>query len=102
MSTKIRKRNKSNRKRNRHNWNEQDKKMTEKVTNYLIKEFKKEGIIIQKYQSKTSLSVYLKLDYGVLNSIRISDHKGEKYLNYRYNVLTICPEPISKINKTPY
>lgn len=72
------------------------------TANYLINELKKEGITIQRYDSKSSNSVYLKLDYGVLNSIRISDHKGKKHLNYKYNLLTICPYPISTNNKTSY
>lgn len=27
------------------------------------------------------------MDYGVCNSIRISDHEGKKHLNYRYNLI---------------
>lgn len=93
---------KKRRKKGKFKQNKQDKKQIEIITNYLIKNLKNEGIIIQKYKSKSSLSVYLKLDYGVLNSIRISDHKGKKHLNYKYNILTICPEPISTINKTRF
>lgn len=46
------------------------------------------GFKIQRYDSFTSKSIYLKLDYGVCNSIRISDHKGKKHLNYRFNLLS--------------
>ena len=52
----------------------------------IVRELKNNGFIIQRYISITSNSVYLKLDYGVMNSIRISDHKG-KQLSYRYNVI---------------
>lgn len=45
-----------------------------------------EGFIVQRYNAYTTNSIYLKLDYGVCNSIRISDHSGKKYLKYRYNI----------------
>lgn len=53
---------------------------------YFIAELKKHGIIIQRYNSITTNSTYLKLDYGVLNTVRISDHAGKKKLHYRYNI----------------
>lgn len=53
---------------------------------YFIAELKKHGIIIQRYNSITTNSTYLKLDYGVLNTVRISDHTGKKNLHYRYNI----------------
>ena len=45
-----------------------------------------EGFIVQRYGAYTTSSIYLKLDYGVCNSIRISDHPGKRYLKYRYNI----------------
>ena len=45
-----------------------------------------EGFIVQRYDAKTTDSIYLKLDYGVCNSIRISSHAGKKHLKYRYNI----------------
>lgn len=45
------------------------------------------GFILQRYDSYTTNSIYIKLDYGVMNSIRISDHRGKKHLKYRYNLL---------------
>ncbi|KRG16875.1 hypothetical protein ACA29_03085 [Lederbergia galactosidilytica] len=62
---------------------------------YIIVRLKKKGIVVQRYDSYSTNSIYLKLDYGVSNSIRISDHKGKKHLSYRYNVLTSCPYPVS-------
>jgi hypothetical protein len=44
------------------------------------------GFIIQRYDAYSTSSVYLKLDYGVCNSIRISNHSGKRYLKYRYNI----------------
>ena len=46
----------------------------------------KEGFIVQRYDAYSTNSIYLKLDYGMCNSIRISDHEGKKYLNYKYNL----------------
>ena len=46
----------------------------------------KEGFIIYRYDAYSSNSVYLKLDFGVSHSIRISDHEGKRHLHYRYNI----------------
>lgn len=45
-----------------------------------------EGFIVQRYDAYTTDSIYLKLDYGVCNSIRISSHAGKKHLKYHYNI----------------
>jgi len=58
------------------------------IADLVIKKLKNAGFVIQRYDSYTTNSVYLKLDYGVANSIRISDHKGKKHLQYRYNLLS--------------
>lgn len=50
------------------------------------------GFTIQRYNAYTTNSIYLKLDYGVCNSIRISDHPGKKYLKYRYNIGSFVKE----------
>lgn len=68
-------------------------KEIEEIASYVISRLKEQGIIIQRYNSITTNSVYLKLDNGVANSIRISDHRGKKHLAYRYNVLTSIKEP---------
>lgn len=46
----------------------------------------KEGFIVQRYDAYSTNSIYLKLDCGLCNSIRISDHEGKKHLSYMYNV----------------
>lgn len=53
---------------------------------YLQTELLKRGMIIHRYNAYSTNSIYLKLDWGVMNSIRISDHKGYDHLSYRYNV----------------
>lgn len=47
----------------------------------------KAGFVVHRYNAYSTQSVYLKLDYGVANSIRISDHKGKEKLAYRYNIM---------------
>lgn len=57
------------------------------ITDDIIHRLSHAGFTIQKYNAYSTDSVYLKLDYGVCNSIRISNHEGKKYLNYRYNII---------------
>ena len=45
------------------------------------------GFVVHRYNAYSTQSVYLKLDYGVANSIRISDHEGKEKLSYRYNIM---------------
>lgn len=44
-------------------------------------------VIIHRYDSYSTNSIYLKFDYGVANSLRISDHDGKRHLKYRFNIL---------------
>lgn len=44
------------------------------------------GFIIHRYNAYSTSSIYLKLDYGACNSIRISDHKGYSHLSYKYEI----------------
>lgn len=43
--------------------------------------------IVHKYCAYSSDSVYIKLDYGMGGSIRVSDHKGKKRYKYKYNIM---------------
>lgn len=63
-------------------------KRTLAIADAIIHTLKQNGVKIQRYDSVTSHSVYLKLDYGVLKTVRISDHNGKKHLKYRYNIQT--------------
>lgn len=53
---------------------------------------KKNDFIIHRYNSYSSNSIYLKVDFGLAGSIRISDHAGKGYLNYTFNVGTDIKE----------
>ena len=45
------------------------------------------GIDVALYASKSSNSVYLTLDYGVLKQVRVSDHKSSSY-KYTFEIGT--------------
>ena len=62
-------------------------KQLQETADYLIRVLKEQGFTIHRYDAYSSNSIYLKLDYGVCNSIRISDHTGKAYLKYRYNFI---------------
>ena len=64
----------------------------ENLANAITKKLIAEGFTVQRYDAYTTSSIYLKLDYGVCNSIRISDHPGKKYLKYRYNIGSFVKE----------
>jgi Glu-tRNA(Gln) amidotransferase subunit E-like FAD-binding protein len=59
-----------------------------KLAEQIVAAAKDNGFIVQRYDAYSTQSVYLKLDYGVCNSIRISNHTGKKHLSYRFNLLT--------------
>lgn len=66
------------------------------LANQLINRLKTECLVIQRYNAYSTDSIYIKLDYGVLNSIRISDHEGKKHLKYRYNLIIGCADNITE------
>ena len=43
-------------------------------------------MVIHRYDAYSTNSIYLKFDYGVAGSLRISDHPGKRHLAYRYNI----------------
>lgn len=57
------------------------------ISNEIIEKLKEKGFRIHKYYSKTTKSIYLKIDFGVCYGIRISDHKGKKKYKYRFNLI---------------
>lgn len=59
--------------------NEIAKILTERLT--------KLGFVVHRYNSVTTSSIYLKLDFGVCCGIRIADHYGRKKYHYRFNVM---------------
>lgn len=57
------------------------------VASVLIKRLLKLNFKVHRYNSFTTSSIYLKLDYGVSCGIRIADHLGKKKYHYRFNVI---------------
>lgn len=57
-----------------------------KAASWIVSECAKEGIVVMRYDAYGTNSVYLKLDDGVLGSLRISDHRGKRHLKYKYNL----------------
>lgn len=57
------------------------------IASEVVELLKRHDYVIQRYDAYSTSSVYLKLDYGLCNSIRIGDHKGKKGLQYRYNLM---------------
>ena len=45
------------------------------------------GFVVHRYNSVTTSSIYLKLDFGVCCGIIIADHNGRKRYHYRFNVM---------------
>lgn len=47
----------------------------------------KRGFIVKKHYSKTSKSIYIKIDKGLIPAIRISDHKKYNNDNCKFNIV---------------
>lgn len=58
-----------------------------KVAKKIKKLLSKRGFLVHQHNSQTSKSVYIKIDRGMLPSIRISDHKRLNNDNCKYNVI---------------
>lgn len=57
------------------------------IANILVQRLITEGFIVHRYNSHTTSSIYIKLDYGLSCGIRIADHPGKKKYSYRFNVI---------------
>lgn len=74
--------------------------MTSKeLAEYVIAKLLDAGFIVHRYDAYSTHSIYIKLDYGVGNSIRISDHRGKSHLTYRFNLLSYIDKKETIINK---
>lgn len=58
-----------------------------RIAKTLISFLQSQGIKVMRYDAYSTNSVYLKLDYGSLYSVRLSDHAGKKKLLYRFNAI---------------
>lgn len=55
----------------------------EDIAEHLTSILTAQGVHILQLRSESTRSIYLKVDYGVCNTIRISDHYSKRY---RYNI----------------
>lgn len=58
-----------------------------KIANILIERLLERDFIVHRYNSHSTSSIYLKIDYGLSCGIRIADHPGKKKYHYRFNVI---------------
>lgn len=57
------------------------------VADILIQRLLEMNFIVHRYNSYSTSSIYLKLDFGLSCGIRIADHPGKKKYHYRFNVI---------------
>lgn len=65
------------------------------MTLFIAEHFASKGHVVHYMQSTTTVSCYLKIDYGAGHSLRISDHPGKPGFGYRFNLYMDLPEPKS-------
>ena len=65
------------------------------LANTVVKELKRRRISVMMQTSSTSNTVYLLLEYGMLGTLRISDHMPKYPVAHRFNLITTCVEPLT-------
>ena len=63
----------------------------DQIARELINKLDDKGFVIHRYDTCTSNSIYLRLDYCVCQNVRISDHPSGNKCKTRYNVVTTEP-----------
>lgn len=58
-----------------------------KIARKVIELLHKRGFIVKQHCSKTSKSIYIKIDNGLIPAIRISDHKRYNDDNCKFNLI---------------
>lgn len=71
----------------------------EMMATTIIDYVKKYNIHILRYDSKSSESIYLKFDYGLAGTLRISAHPGKKHLGYTFNLIKGLSNPYKETQK---
>lgn len=59
---------------------------TDVIAEHIAKRLLEAGVDIRYYRAYSTDSRYMKLDDGVLNTVRISNHPGKQRLCYRYEI----------------
>lgn len=68
----------------------------------LLSDLDRKGFILQYYMAYSTNSCYIKLDYGMSNSIRISDHKGIDKYQYKFNLMVDLDKSYEKDGRYYY
>lgn len=58
-----------------------------RIANKIADMLNKRGFVVDQHKSRSSKSIYLKIDKGAIPTIRISDHKRFNSDNCKYNVI---------------
>lgn len=66
--------------------NKKQSELLQSTANRIIKEVQAAGIRVMRLDAVTTESIYLKFDYGLACSVRISTHTGKKKYLYRFNI----------------
>lgn len=70
------------------------------VADYAAEFMKGQGVVVQRYDATSTKSIYIKFDYGLAHTMRISDHTGIEHLHYKYNLRTDVDEYYSEGTNT--
>lgn len=68
----------------------------EELARDIINYVKKYGIHVLRYDAKTSESIYLKFDYGISGSLRISAHDSKVESRYTFNIIKGLETPFKE------
>lgn len=58
------------------------------VADKVVRKLKRAGVVVHRKDSKSTNTVYLKLDEGMAFGVRISDHEDAIHRPYLYNIIT--------------
>lgn len=60
---------------------------TKRIMYELVTKLHNKGLTLHYYKALTTNSCYIKVDFGVCNSIRIADHRGKEKYKYKFNLM---------------
>ena len=78
----------------------ENRRYMRKIADFIIAYVKRFDIHVLRYDSITTESIYLKFDYGMSGSLRISSHSGKDGLSYTFNILKGLNEPYKESCKS--
>lgn len=75
---------------------------TNKILYKILEILDGKGFVLYYYKAYSTSSCYIKLDFGVCQSIRISDHKGIEKYKYTFNLLLDIDKSYKEDNRNYY